>query len=49
MLWAPIMTKLMSSDQVSLTGDDTLPIVIPGGAKAGIQVQGVTVLEVLWK
>ena len=48
MFTSPVVTKLMSSDEVGLASDHSLAIVVPAGAEAAVQVQGVAVLEILW-
>ena len=43
----PVMSKLMRGDQVGLSCDDSLSVVVPAAAEPAVKVQGVAVLEVL--
>ena len=48
MLAAPIVSKLVSSHQISLSGDYSLPIVIATRAQTRIKVKSVAIFEVFW-
>ena len=41
------LTKLVGGDQVGLPGDHPLAVVVPAGAEAAVEVEGVAVLEIL--
>jgi len=47
MLRTPVVTKLMCSDKISLSCYNSLSIMISTRAQSGVQVQSVTILEVL--
>jgi hypothetical protein len=47
MFGSPVMPKFVSGHQISFTSYDSLTVVVPGRAQAGVQVESVAILEVL--